>query len=71
MLSKNGRVAESEEIWTDRTFRHKTGSWQNFDITSLETLHMKNAIMNTAFLLVTHTAYFDTWFDRYGLLKSG
>jgi hypothetical protein len=49
MLSKNGRVAESEEIWTDRTFRHKTGSWQNFDITSPETLHMKNAIMNTAF----------------------
>jgi hypothetical protein len=26
----------------DHTFLYKTGSWQNFTMTSLETLHMKN-----------------------------
>jgi hypothetical protein len=32
---------------------------------------MKNADNELSFPLVTHTAYFDTWFGRYGLLKSG
>jgi hypothetical protein len=49
MLSKIGRVPESGEIWTDRTFQHNSGSWQNFAMTSPETLHMKNAVTNTAF----------------------
>jgi hypothetical protein len=31
----------------------------------------KNAINEHSFPLVTHTAYFDTQFGRYGLLKSG
>jgi hypothetical protein len=40
-------------------------------MTSLETLFTKNNINEHRFPLVTHTAYFDTWFSRYGLLKSG
>jgi hypothetical protein len=40
-------------------------------MTSLETLDMKNTDNGLSFPLVTHTAYFDTRFCRYGLLKSG
>jgi hypothetical protein len=70
-LSKNGRVAESGEIWTDLTFRHKSEFWQNFIMTSPKTLYMKNAVNEHRFMLVTHTAYFDTRFCCYGLLNSG
>jgi hypothetical protein len=31
----------------------------------------KNAFNEHSFPMVTHTAYFDTWFGRYGFLKSG
>jgi hypothetical protein len=41
-------------FWTDLNFRHNFGSWQNFAMTSPETLYIKNA--------VTHMAYFDTRF---------
>jgi hypothetical protein len=58
------RVAESGEIWTDRTFR------QNFAMTSPDTLYMKNAVNKYRFPLVTHMAYFDTRFGCYGHLKS-
>jgi hypothetical protein len=39
-------------------------------MTSLETLYTKNAVNEHSFVLVTHTAYFDTWLDRYGFLKT-
>jgi hypothetical protein len=32
---------------------------------------MKNAINELIFLVVTHTAYFDTRFGSYGFFKSG
>jgi hypothetical protein len=70
-LSENGRVSESGEIWTGLTFRHKSGFWQNFAMTSSETLYTKNAVNKLSFLLVTHTAYSDTRFGRYRFLKSG
>jgi hypothetical protein len=34
-------------------------------------LYTENFINEHSFLLVTHMAYFDTLFDRQGLLKSG
>jgi hypothetical protein len=40
-------------------------------MTSPETLYMKNTINERIFPLVTHTAYFDTRFHPYGLLKWG
>jgi hypothetical protein len=40
-------------------------------MTSPENLHVKNAVNEHILPLVTYTAYFDTWFGRYGLLKSG
>jgi hypothetical protein len=40
-------------------------------MTSQETLYTKNAANDHSFPLVTHTAYFNTWFGRYGFLKSG
>jgi hypothetical protein len=48
--------------------------WENFQHDQpppLETLHTKIAINELSFLLVTHTAYFETRFGRHGLLKSG
>jgi hypothetical protein len=40
-------------------------------MTSPETLNTKVAVNELSFPFVTHTAYFDTWFGRYGLLKLG
>jgi hypothetical protein len=40
-------------------------------MTSLEILYTKDAVNEHRFMPVTHTAYSDTWFCRYGLLKSG
>jgi hypothetical protein len=37
----------------------------------LETLHMKNVVNEHSFTSVTHMAYTDTQFGRYGFLKSG
>jgi hypothetical protein len=68
---KVDRFAESE-FWADYTFWHKSGfCWQNFAMTSPGTLHMKITVNKLSFLLVTHTAYFDTRFGSHGLLKSG
>jgi hypothetical protein len=39
-------------------------------MTSPETLYTKNAANKHRFPLVTHTAYFDTRFGRYGFLKT-
>jgi hypothetical protein len=38
-------------------------------MTSPETLHAKIAVNKLSFPLVTYTAYFDTQFGSYGLLK--
>jgi hypothetical protein len=40
-------------------------------MTSPKTLYMKNAANEHSFTLVTHTAYSDTRFGRYGILNSG
>jgi hypothetical protein len=40
-------------------------------MTSPETLYTKNTVNELSFPLVTHTAYFDTWFGCYGFLKLG
>jgi hypothetical protein len=40
-------------------------------MTSLDTLYAKKVINKHSFPLVTHMAYFDTRFSRYGLLKLG
>jgi hypothetical protein len=53
------------------TFLYKSGFWQNFAMTFLETLYTKNVINERRFLLVTHMTYFDIWFGRYGILKTG
>jgi hypothetical protein len=42
-LLELNRSVESE-IWTDYTFQHKSGVWQNFSMTSPETLNTKFAI---------------------------
>jgi hypothetical protein len=36
-----------------------------------ETLHTKNVVTKHSFTSVTHMAYSDTRFDRYGFLKLG
>jgi hypothetical protein len=54
----------------DHTFLYKIGSWQNFAMTSPETLHMKNVANELIFTLVTHMTQFDIQFGRYGILKS-
>jgi hypothetical protein len=40
-------------------------------MTSLETSNTKVSINELSFPPVTHTAYYDVWFDRYRILKSG
>jgi hypothetical protein len=70
-LSEIGRIAEFVKIWTDLTFRHEFASWRNFAMTTPGTLHTKIATNELRFPPVTLTAYFDTWFGRYRLLKSG
>jgi hypothetical protein len=68
--SKLGRVAEFGKIWTDLTFHHRSGFWQNFATTFPETLYTKNATDEHSFTLVTHMTYFDTRFGRYGFMKT-
>jgi hypothetical protein len=67
---KLDQSAESE-IWADCTFRHKSGIWQNFAMTSPETRNTEFVINEFRFPLVTHIAYSDAQFDSYGILKSG
>jgi hypothetical protein len=61
-LSEIGRVAESGKFWTDLTFLHQLGFWQNFAMTFPETLHTKIAVNELSFPLVTHMVYSDTRF---------
>jgi hypothetical protein len=61
----------NQNFWADLTFLYKLGFWQNFSITSAETLYTKNVVNEHTFLLDTHMTYFNTRFDRYEFLKSG
>jgi hypothetical protein len=70
-LSELNRVAEFRRNWADLTLRHKSEFWQNFAMTFPETLHTKNAVNEYSFTSVTHMAYSDTRFGRYGFLMSG
>jgi hypothetical protein len=40
-------------------------------MTSPETLYTENTVNEHSFVPVTHTAYFNTRFGRYGFLKAG
>jgi hypothetical protein len=53
------------------TILYKSGFWQNFAMTSPETLYTKIVTNELSFLPVTHTTFFDIRFDRYKFLKSG
>jgi hypothetical protein len=53
------------------TFLYESGLWQNFAITTPETLYMKNVVNELIFLPVTHMTCFDIRFNRYEFLKSG
>jgi hypothetical protein len=68
--SETRPVVESAFL-ADHTFLYKIGFWQNFTMTSLETLYNKNIFNELIFLLVTHTTCFDIGFGCYGFLKSG
>jgi hypothetical protein len=73
-MSYNCRNSTSFQIGnfkTDRTLRHTSGSRINFFMTSPETLNTKVIINILSFLLVTHMASSDAWFDSYGLSKIG
>jgi hypothetical protein len=58
------------EFWAYCTFWHKFGSWQNFTMSSPETLTTKVAINKLSFPLVTHTVLSDDLLDSYWLLNS-
>jgi hypothetical protein len=64
------RFAESE-FWADWIFWSKLEFWQNFVMIFPETLNTKVADNELSFPLVTHMAYSDERFGRYGILKSG
>jgi hypothetical protein len=55
----------------DWTFWSKSGFWQNFTMTFLETLNTKVADNELSFPLVNHMAYSDARFGGFGILKSG
>jgi hypothetical protein len=67
---KFGRFAESE-FWADWTFWSKSGFWQNFAMTFLETLNTKVADSKPIFPLVTHMTFSNAQFGSYEILKSG
>jgi hypothetical protein len=67
---KLDQFAESE-FWADRSFRSKSGFWQNFAMTFPETLNTKVADNELSFPLVTHMAYSNARFGSYGILNSG
>jgi hypothetical protein len=53
------------------TFQYESGFWQNFAMTTPETLYMKHIVNELIFLLVTHMTCFNTQFYHYEFLKSG
>jgi hypothetical protein len=61
----------NQDFWADWTILYELGVWQNFAMTSPETLYMKNVANKLSFRPVTHTSCFNIRFDRYGFLKSG
>jgi hypothetical protein len=71
MAVGNSTGGLNREFWADCSFRQKSGFWQNLAMISPESLYTKNAVSKLSFSPVTHMAYFDTRFGRYGLLNSG
>jgi hypothetical protein len=70
-MSYGSRKLDAEITFlADHIFLYKTGSWQNFAMTSLETSHTKSVTNELCFPLVTHMTHFDIRFSRYGILKS-
>jgi hypothetical protein len=67
--SETQSVAETAFL-ADHSFLYKTGSWQNFAMTSPETSYTENVANELSFPLVTHTTHFDVQFGHYGILKS-
>jgi hypothetical protein len=61
----------NQHFWADCTFRHKSGFWQNFSITSPETLYTEKVVNELSFMPVTQMTCFYTWFGHYRFLKSG
>jgi hypothetical protein len=55
---------------SDHTYLYKTGFWQNFAMTFLETSHTKNVANELSFPLVTQMTHFDKRLGRYGILNS-
>jgi hypothetical protein len=49
---------------------YESGFWQNFAMTSLETLYTKNVVNELSFLLVTHMTYFGIRFGCYEFFKA-
>jgi hypothetical protein len=49
---------------------YKTGSWQNFAMTSTETSHTKKVANELSSPLVTDMTHFGIRFSRYGILMS-
>jgi hypothetical protein len=66
--SETQPVAETTFL-ADHTYLYETGFWQNFAMTSPETLHTKNVANEHSFPLVTHTTHFGIRFGRYGIWK--
>jgi hypothetical protein len=54
----------------DHNYMYNTGCWQNFAMTSPETLHTEKFTNELSLPLVTHTTHLDIRFGRYGILKS-
>jgi hypothetical protein len=67
---RNRRVAEFGKIRTDCTFRHKSGFWRKFAMTSPESLHINISINELSFPLVTHIDHSNTRFGSDELLKT-
>jgi hypothetical protein len=57
-------------FWADSTFLDESGFWENFAMTSPETLYKKDVVNKLIFLPVTHATRFDIRFGCYGVLKS-
>jgi hypothetical protein len=60
----------NHDFWAELTFLYKSGFWQNFTMTFLETLYTKDVANEPSFLLVTLVTNFDIQLDRYEFFMS-
>jgi hypothetical protein len=70
MTVGNSTGLAKSEIWANCTFRHKSGIWQNFAMTSPETLNTEFVVDELIFPPVTHMSYSTARFDSYWILNS-